>query len=59
MPNTKEPTQMTIFKTIATTTLTGLAAFGVASASLATPTVREVKEGSSDAHALKQILSIS
>ena len=43
---------MTFFKTIAATALTGLAALGFASASFATPTVREVKEGSSDAHAL-------
>ena len=43
---------MTFFKTIAATALTGLAALGFASASFATPTIGEVKEGSSDAHVL-------
>ena len=41
---------MTFFKTIAATALTGLAALGFASASIATPTAAEVKEGSLEAH---------
>jgi len=44
---------MNAFKTIIASALTGLAAIGVASASLATPTVRgNVKEGSIEAHVL-------
>lgn len=41
---------MTFFKTIAATALTGLAAIGFASASIATPTVGGLKEGSPEAH---------
>ena len=42
---------MTFLKTIATSVLTGLVAFGAsASASYATPTTGNVREGSSDAH---------
>lgn len=41
---------MTLFKTIAATALTGLAALGFAGASLATPTQRPIVEGSAKAH---------
>ena len=43
---------MTIFKTIATTALTGLAALGFASASFATALPRGIVEGSQEAHEL-------
>ena len=43
---------MTFIKTIAATALAGFAAIGFASASSATPEVREVREGSSEAHGL-------
>ena len=43
---------MSLKKTIAALALTGLAAFGVASASGATPTASSVKEGSGEAHVL-------
>ena len=39
-----------IFETIARTALTGLAAFGFASASYATPSTAEIREGSFEAH---------
>ena len=43
---------MTFIKTIAATALTGFVALGFASASLATPKVTEVVEGSGEAHLL-------
>ncbi len=43
---------MNIFTRIAATALTGLAALGFASASVATPTASNVEEGSADAHLL-------
>ncbi len=43
---------MSLIRTITATALTGLAALGFASASLATPEVTEIKEGSAAAHGL-------